>query len=126
MTPEQNTVSYPEAQRQLELDWIERNTPLLSTKAAGYFGLVGRGAIIVDAATKPLSEGPLFTYFSKEQMEHIADADINEMVDDYDPDKELVVLLLLPQSQTQAYRINIPVKEEPMIGESGAVEYVGT
>ena len=110
----------------MELAWIDQNTPLFSTKASGYFGLVGRGAIIVDAATKPLSEGPLFTYFSKEQMEHIADVDINEMVDEYDPDKEFVVLLLLPENQTRAYRIDIPVKEELLAGESGAVEYAGT
>ena len=126
MTPEKKTVHCPEAQRQLELDWIDQNTPLFSAKASGYFGLVGRGAIIVDAATKPLSEGPLFTYFSKEQMEHIADDDINAMVDDYDPEEEFVVLLLLPKNQTRAYRIDIPVKEELLAGESGAVEYAGT
>ena len=126
MTPEMNTVTCLEAQRQLELDWIGQNAPLFSAKASGYFDLVGRGAIIVDAATKPLSEGPLFTYFIKEQMEHIDDVDINAMVDDYDPEKEFVVLLLLPQNQTRAYRIDIPVKEELLVGESGAVGYVGT
>lgn len=126
MTPEKNIDLHTEAQHELELDWIGQNSALFSSKASGYFGLVGRGAIIVDAATKPLSAGPLFTYFSKEQMEHITDVDINEMVDDYDPDEEFVVLLLLPKNQTRAYRIDIPVKEELLAGESGAVEYAGT
>ena len=126
MTPELNTVSCPEAQRQLGLDWIGQNSALFSAKAAGYFGLVGRGAIIVDLAAKHLSEGPLFTYFSKEQMEHIADVDINDMVDDYEPDEEFVVLLLLPENQKRTYRIDIPVKEELLTGESGTVEYAGT
>jgi hypothetical protein len=126
MMPEKNTVSCPEAQRQLELDWIGQNAPLFSAKASGYFGLVGRGAIIVDAATKPLSESPLFTYFSKEQMEHIEDMDINDMVDGYNPEKEFIILLLLPENQTRAYRIDVPAKEEMLTGESGTVEYAGT
>ena len=126
MTPEMNTVSCPEAQRQLELNWIGQNAPLFSAKASGYFVLVGRGAIIVDTAARPLSEGPLFTYFSKEQMEHIADGDIDDMVDDYNPENEFIVLLLLPENQTRPYRIDIPVKEELLTEESGAVEYAGT
>jgi hypothetical protein len=126
MTPENNTEINPETHRELELDWIGQNAPLFSTKAIGYFGLVGRGAIIVDAATKPLSEGPLFTYFTKEQMDHIADAEIYAMVNDYDPEEEFVVLLLLPRNQIRAYRIDVPVKEELLTGDSGAVEYAGT
>lgn len=126
MTPENNLNKGPEAQRELELAWIDHSTTLFSVKASGYFGLVGRGAIIVDAASKPLSEGPLFTYFSKEQMENIADEDINTMVDEYNPEEEFVVLLLLPQNQTRAYRIETPVKEDRFAGESGAVEYAGT
>jgi hypothetical protein len=126
MTPEKITEHFSEAQRELELAWIDQNFPLFSTKASGYFGIVGRGAIIVDAATTPLSEGPLFTYFSKEQMEHITDGDIDDMVDDYNPEEEFVVLLLLPENQTRAYRIDIPAQEELLAGESSIVEYAGT
>ena len=126
MTPEKNTVRSAKSEHEFELAWIDRNMPLFSAKAFGYFELVGRGAIIVDAATKPLSDGPLFTYFSKEQMEHIADVDVNDKIDKYDPEEEFVVLLLLPQNQTRAYRIEIPEKEELLAGESGAVEYAGT
>ena len=123
MTPEKNIEHCAEAQREIELAWIDLNTPLFSAKASGYFGLVGRGAIIVDASTKPLSEGPLFTYFSKEQMEHIVDDDISAMVDEYDPQEEFVVLLLLPRDETRAYRIDIPEKEELLAGESDSVKY---
>ena len=126
MTPEKKIEPYTEAQRKLEMAWIERNSPLFSTKASGYFDLVGRGAIIVDAAVKSLSEGPLFTYFSKEQMEHINDVKINDIVNDYDPDEEFVVLLLLPENQTRAYRIDIPVKEELLAGKNSSVDYAGT
>ena len=126
MTPEKNVDLHPEAQRELELAWIDQNTPLFSAKALGYFALIGRGAIIVDAVSKPLSEGPLFIYFSKEQMEHIADVDINEMVDGYDPTEEFVVLLLLPQNQTRAYRIDVSVEEDLLAGESSPIEYAGT
>ena len=126
MTQEKNIDQYAEAQRELEMAWAGQNAVLFSAKATGYFGLVGRGAIIVDAAAKPLSDGPLFTYFSKEQMEHFVDVDVNDMVDEYNPDKEFVVLFLLPQNQTRAYRINIPEKEALLAGESGTVEYART
>jgi hypothetical protein len=126
MMPEKNTDQSAEALRELELDWIGQNMALFSAKAAGYFGLVGRGAIIVDAAAKPLSEGPLFTYFSKEQMEHIENGEIVAMVDGYDPQEEFLVLLLLPQNQTRAYRIDNPGKEELLAEESNSVKYAGT
>jgi len=105
MTPEKNTNQFTEANSAIELAWIDHNTPLLSTKAAGYFGLVGRGAIIVDAAAKPLGEGAIFTYFSKEQMEHITNIEVSKIVDTYDPANEFVVLLVLPQDEIRAYRV---------------------
>lgn len=126
MTPENNVVYYPEAQRQLELDWIDQNTPLFYAKASGYFNLVGRGAIIVDAVANRLGDGAFFTYFPKEQMEHIADEEVSKLVDKYDPEKEFIVLLLLPQNQTRAYRIDIPEEEEQLPGKSGPIEYVRT
>lgn len=126
MKAEQNIIAQLEAQRRLELAWIEKNTALFFTKASGYFGLVGRGAIIVDAAAKPLSEGSLFTYFTKEQMGHVANMTIDDMVDNYDPEIEFVVLLLLPENQIRAYRIDIPEYAEIQREESGAVGYAGT
>lgn len=126
MTSEKNINHAAESQRELELAWIYQNMPLFSAKASGYFGLVGRGAIIVDAAAKPLSQGPFFTYFSKEQMEHIEDVNVYDLVDDYDPDEEFVVLLLLPDNQTRAYRIGIPEVEDLLAGESSSVDYAGT
>ena len=118
MTPEKHTIDHIEAQHEVELAWIEHNTPLFTGKASGYFGLVGRGAIIVDAASKPLSEGPLFTYFSKEQMKHIADNDVNEMVDDYDPSNEFIVLILLPQDEKRAHRVC--ASEEQRLGTTSS------
>ena len=77
MTPEKNTDQLPEPQRELELAWIDLNTPLFSAKESGYFGLIDRPAIIVNAATKPLSEAPLFTYTTKDQMKHFPGVDNN-------------------------------------------------
>jgi len=126
MTPEKNTNEYAEAQRELELAWIDHNSPLFSTKASGYFGLVGRGAIIVDAAAKRLGEGALFTYFSKEKMEHLADEELNEMVDDYDPSNEFVVLLLLPKDQQRAYRVGISGEQDVAISNINGISYART
>jgi hypothetical protein len=54
------------------------------------------------------------------------DGDIGAMVDEYDPEEEFVVLLLLPQNQARAYRIDIAVEKGLSAGESSAIEYAGT
>ena len=126
MTPEKNTDEYAEAQRELELAWIDRNTPLFSAKASGYFDLVGRGAIIVDSTVKRLGEGALFTYFSKEQMEHIANTEVSEMVDTYDPVNEFVVLLILPQDEIRAYRVGTTVEQGLETESSTGISYART
>ena len=120
MTPEKNTSYQFEFQHELELAWIDRNTTLFSSKASGYFSLVGRGAIIVDATVKRLGEGTLFTYFSKEQMEHLTDDEISNIVDDYDPTKEFVVLLLLPREGKRVYRVGTS-EEQGLKIESGSI-----
>ena len=126
MTPEKNIDIHSEVQRELELDWIDQNSFLFSHKAAGHFSLVGRGAIIVDAAARRLGEGTLFTYFSKEQMEHLTDDEISNIVDDYDPTNEFVVLLLLPQEGKRVYRVGTQVKQEVTAQGNGDIEYVRT
>ena len=126
MTPEQIKSQRSEAQREFELAWIDNNSPLFSTKALGYFGLVGRGAIIVDAAAKHLGEGVLFTYLSKEQMEHIANTEVSQMVDVYDPANEFVVLLLLPQDEIRAYRVGTTEEQGLETESSSGISYVRT
>ena len=123
MTPEQNKSQRSETQHEFELAWIDQNTPLFFTKASGYFGLVGRGAIIVDTAAKRLGEGALFTYLSKEQMEHIANTEVSEMVDDYDPTNEFIVLLLLPKDDTRAYRVGILDEQDVAINNINGRSY---
>ena len=126
MTPEQNTSKYFEAQRELELAWIDHNTPLFSAKASGYFGLVGRGAIIVDAVAKRLGEGALFTYLSKEQMEHIVNTEVSEMVDVYNPTNEFIVLLILPQDKIRTYRVGTTEERGLETEGSNGISYVRT
>jgi hypothetical protein len=126
MTPEKHTTQFVETQRELELDWIGQNSELFTAKARGYFGLVGRGALVVDVVSGSLDEGALFSYFTRESMEHIADEAINDMVDGYDPEAEFVVVLLLPRSETRAYRVDIQETKDATASEGGSVEYAGT
>jgi hypothetical protein len=55
-----------------------------------------------------------------------SDGNIGAMVDEYDPEEEFVVLLLLPQNQARAYRIDIAVEKGLSAGESSVIEYAGT
>lgn len=69
-----------------------------------YVGL-GRGAIIVNTTARPTGEGHPFGYFPQSFIEQYEYADIKRMVRDYDPDNELVVVVLKPEDHISTYRV---------------------
>ena len=111
MTPESNIRVAVRLETENDLSWIHVHSSFLSSKASGWFKLVGPGAILVDAAAKPLGNGSLFTYFSKDQFERFDDEEIDLALEEYHPHEEFVLVMLKPQDQTDTYRIQLPTKE---------------
>ena len=111
MTPESNTQTAVHLETEKDLSWIHNHASLLSSKACGWFKLVGRGAILVDAAAKPLGNGSLFTYFSKDQFERFDDEEIDLALEEYLPHEEFVLVMLKPQDQIDTYRIQLSPEE---------------
>ncbi len=62
-------------------------------------------AIIVDATSRPTGEGHPFGYFPQSFIEQYEYDDIKRMVRDYDPDNELVVVMLKPEDHISTYRV---------------------
>ncbi len=58
--------------------------------------MYGRGAIVVDTASRPTGEGHPFGYFPQEVVEEGNDKDIKRLVHEYDPTIEIIVVLLKP------------------------------
>ena len=111
MTPESNTPTAVHLETDKDVSWIHRHDSLLSSKACGWFKLVGRGAIIIDAAAKPLGDDNLFTYFNRDDFGRFDDKEINLVLETYDPSEEFVLVMLKPQDLLHTYRIKLPNQE---------------
>jgi len=111
MTPESNILAAVHMETEKDLSWIHHHDSLLSSKACGWFKLVGRGAILVDAAAKPLGDNSLFTYLNQEEFERFADEEVNLALETYIPSEEFVLVMLKLQDLLHTYRIQIPNQE---------------
>jgi len=93
-------------ERRRDLEWIDENVEIFWAAAATAFRESGRGAIVVDTITQPAPDaGHPFGYLSQEQLEQDGDDDTKRMLSQYDPSRELVLLLLKPEYRTSSYRI---------------------
>lgn len=87
--------------------WIAENLHVFGPAAAEAFEAHGRGSIVVDITSRPTGEGHPFGYFPQEMVEEEGDEDTQRMVKAYDPEKEIVILLLKAENRTSTYRVGI-------------------
>lgn len=52
-------------------------------------------------------KGNPFAYFTQEMVEEALDEDVQRMVRQYDPEKEIVVTLLKAQERVSSYRVQV-------------------
>jgi hypothetical protein len=113
MTPESSTIpDWAQQERQGDLFWFQKNRELLWTVASLAFDDLGRGAIVVDTTLQPIpGRGHPLAYFSQERIEAQNDEDTERMVSDYDPETEIVLLLLKPGDRSSTYRVQVIARE---------------
>ena len=93
-------------EREADLEWIEEQLSSFWTTATAAFEAQGRGAIVVDTTSRPDPKaGHPFGYFPEDQIEAYGEEGINRMTSEYNPEHELVVVLLKPQDRTSTYRV---------------------
>lgn len=111
MTPEKR--EFPDRaqqERQHDLEWIGENLPIFWTAAKNSFKTMGRGAIVVDTTSQPTGEGNPFSYYPQEIVEKGEEEDIKRMVKGYDPEKELVIVLLKKEKRRSTYRLQPKIR----------------
>jgi len=122
MTPEnRNIPDWARQERQANLDWIRENLDVFWVSANLAFEDVGRGAIFVDTTIQPIpGAGHPFAYFSQEQVEEQGNEDTRRMVTEYDPARELVLVLLKPSNRASTYRLRTvpPWPQEAVASEA--------
>lgn len=93
-------------ERASDMAWIRENLHVFVPAATLGFDTDGRGAIIVDTTQQPVEgRGNPFVYLAQVTIDLVGDDDVKRIVAEYDPQEELVVVLLKPQDRTSAYRI---------------------
>ena len=123
MTPENNSIpDWAQQERQRDLDWINENLEIFWMASSLAFEDVGRGAIVVDATSQPITDASrFFGYFLRDQIEEMGNEDTKRMVAEYDPTHELVLVLLKSGDRTSTYRIRAA---QPESHEDAAQEFL--
>ena len=92
-------------ERQNDLLWIQDNLHVFWPVATTGFAEGGRGAIVVDTTSRPTGEGNPYGYLLQAAFEHGDDEDIKRMIGEYDPRRELVLVLIKSENRTSTYRV---------------------
>ena len=95
-------------ERANDLRWVQENLHVLWAAAERSYIKEGRGAIVVDTTARPTGAGNPFYYMSEAGVEKLNDTDALRMVKTYDPDWELVAMLLKLEKRVSTYRIGVP------------------
>ena len=86
------------SERRHDLDWIAENRDVFWLSATTAFEEIGRGALLVDLSHEPLEHGHPFSYYAEGELE-VEDEDLKRYLNDYDPGREFIVVLLKPDSR---------------------------
>lgn len=104
MTPEMP--DWARRERQRDMQWISENLHVFVPAAKAAFQETGRGAFIVDTTKQPVpGKGNPFGYFPQAVIETGDDENMKRMVREYNPQEELVLVLLKPKARTSTYRM---------------------
>jgi len=94
------------------LDWIRENLHVLWPFAATAFTAQARGVIMVDTTSQPeLGRGNPYGYLPQTEIEKLRDDDAIRMVTQYDPNREVVIVLLKSGERTSTYRVQVKLRE---------------
>ncbi len=93
--------------------WIQENSEIFWKSATEQYKSEGRGALYVDTTKRPTGHGNPFAYFPQKTVEELEDKDVIRMVKNYDPDTEIVIVLIKTQERTSAYQIQLQKRSKP-------------
>jgi len=97
--------AWAERERWGDLAWIGENLHVFWPAAQRAHEELGRGAIVVDTTSRPTGEGNPFAYLTQDAAERTDDVDLQRMVEEYEPQQELVISLLKAYNRVSTYRV---------------------
>ena len=103
MTPEDQ--AHLDSEQQLDLTWLAENLDIFRSVAVEAATRHGRGALAVDLVRPPVDGGNLCIYWPQNHIDAYAGEAVCGLVREYDPEAEVVVMLLKPGDRISAYRL---------------------
>lgn len=97
--------AWAKRERLRDMAWVAENLAAFWPAAREQYGRFGRGAIVVDTTLCPAGRGHPFAYLPQDEVAAHYDSDAGRMVQTYNPELEVVIVLLKPQDRLSAYRI---------------------
>lgn len=109
--PEREMPEWAQRERLSDMVWIAENLSVFWPAASRMFAEAGRGALVVDTSVRVgESEGHPFGYIPQDLVEEeMMDEDVERMLRNYNPEREIVVVLLKSQGRVSSYRIQAGV-----------------
>ena len=91
----------------VDLAWIAENLDVFWLAAQQLYPERGRGAIVVDTRVRPCANGHPFTYFTQAEVNATHDHEAQRLVREFDPDTEMVIVLLKQKGRISVYRCRL-------------------
>ena len=105
-------------QRESDFEWIGKHLALFELAATVAYEDSGRGAIVADTTAKLRPGlGFPFGYVTQKQIDEHGDEDTQRMVREYEPGKELVIVLLKKNDRSSTYRVETRGTPPPQAAE---------
>ena len=90
-----------------DMAWIGENMHIFWSVAQQRYPQIGRGAIVVDTTERPRPDaGHPYVYCNQQEIDAARYEDALRMVREYEPEKEVVIVLLKRQMRISVYRIH--------------------
>lgn len=99
--------NWAERERTGDLLWIAENMHVLWPLAQAALASAGIGALFIELTIRYGTGHPIL-YVPKEDVEQLDDPDMMRMLNEYNPLREMVIVLLKEQQRTSTYRVQSP------------------
>jgi hypothetical protein len=100
---------WAERERRTDLDWIEDHLLLCRAAVLDYYRLYGRGALVIDTTIDPeVHDEGLLWYLPFTELQSLDETAVQDLVEAYDPAREMVIVLLKHGTKQNLYCITLP------------------
>lgn len=96
-------------ERLRDLAWLSEELPTLWTVAQAGYVAVGRGAVVIDTTEVIEDMGHPLAYFAQDSLSALGDRDAIRIVVTYEPEWQLVAMLLKTDNRVSTYRVGLPL-----------------